>query len=291
MAFNRLVSIGSALVDLQLFTPRLPTSGSDVLATDSLVSVGGSFNVESAAARLGLPTVHTGSIGAGPNSRLVSEALAIEGIEFAGDQISDQDVGICVTLVEPDGERSFITHTGAESVRSSQSLERLELGPLDAVYLAGYDLAYPSSRQVLSDWLLSKPFNGAAVFFDPGPLVADIDPKVIELLRQESFAITANEVETDFLGLSVNDRAWFVRRIGAAGCELYEQGQLKLAVPAETVTVVDTTGAGDVHTGALIASLAEAKSFADSLARANRAAAHCITRRGGASGPNAANLL
>jgi hypothetical protein len=289
-AFHRLVSLGTALVDLQLFVPELPTSGGDVLAHDSLVAIGGSFNIESASARLGLSTVHTGSIGVGSNSNLLIEALEREGIEFAGEVVADSDLGVCVTMVEPNGERTFVTRNGAESIRTLAGLESINLRPTDAVYLAGYDLAYPQSREVFKQWLLSNPLNGAALFFDPSPLVASIDPELLELVRQNAFAVTANETEAQVLGLGEGYPGWFIRRVGAAGAELYEQGVLKGKYAGEKVSVVDTTGAGDVHTGALIASLAGGFTMADSIARANKAAAISITKHGGASGPNRTSL-
>jgi sugar/nucleoside kinase (ribokinase family) len=289
-AFHRLVSLGTALVDLQLFVPELPTSGGDVLADDSLIAIGGSFNVESAAARVGMKVVHTGSNGSGPNSKLLSESLAREHIEFAGETFDDADLGVCVTMVEPNGERTFVTRNGAESKRTLVALNALRLGPTDAVYLAGYDLAYPQSKDVFKTWLRSDPLNGAALFFDPTPLVASIDPELLELVRQNAFAVTANEHETKIIGLGENYPGWFVNRVGSRGAELYEQGVLKGRFDATKVQVVDTTGAGDVHTGVLIASLAAGFNVPASIERANRAAAISITKRGGASGPDGTSL-
>ena len=289
-AFHRLVSLGSALVDLQLFVPELPTSGGDILANDSLVAIGGSFNVESAAARLGLRTIHTGSTGVGPNSDMLAEALLQEKIEFAGEKVADQDLGVCVTMVEPNGERTFVTRNGAESIRTLNGLNSLDLGPTDAVYLAGYDLAYPQSREVFKEWMFSNPLNGAALFFDPTPLVASVDAELLDLIRQRAFAVTANEFEAAIFGEAERYPGWFIRRIGAGGAELYEQGVFKGHFAAPSVKVVDTTGAGDVHTGALIASLAEGLTLASSIERANRAAAIAITKAGGASGPSPTSL-
>jgi len=48
--FERMVSFGSALVDIMAFVPALPEPGGDVLATEALEVIGGVFNIESAAA-------------------------------------------------------------------------------------------------------------------------------------------------------------------------------------------------------------------------------------------------
>lgn len=288
--FNRLVSLASAVVDITAFVDALPMPGGDTLASDSIVAVGGSFNVESAAARLGLPTVHAGSIGTGANSSQLRAALDAEGILAVGQLHGDIDLGICITMVEPSGERTFVTTQGAEARLEIEHLLGVEVRPTDAVYISGYDLVYAGSRDALGEWLREDRLNGAALFFDPGPLLDQIDPDVLELIRREAFLITCNEAEFEFMQPRVNDRALFARRIGAQGCELYECADLRQSVAAEPANVIDTTGAGDVHTGALIAFLAEGRSWPESLALANRAAAFSVQLRGGASGPTRSQL-
>ncbi len=288
--FNRLVSLASSLVDFTAVLPSLPARGGDVIATESFSAVGGSFNVESAAARLGLATVHAGSSGEGPNSELLRAALASEGIVDVGRRYLGQDIGICIAMVEPSGERTFVTTQGAETRLDLDHLGGIKLLPTDALYLSGYDLLYAGSRAALQAWLNEDHLNGAALFFDPGPLVAEIDQEALELLRRNAFLITCNEAEFDFLKPRFDDRALFARRIGAQGCELYECADLRQKVATPAVEALDTTGAGDVHTGALIAMLAEGHSWRDALELANRAAAISVTKGGGASGPTRAEL-
>jgi ribokinase len=288
--FKRMVSLGSALLDVSMRIPALPAKGGDAFADVGFSMIGGGHNTDSAAARLGLPVVHVGSIGTGLSSdRYLSEA-AIEGISFKGQVYGDQDLGICVTLFEPDGERTFVTHAGAEHELSLEFLNALKLGATDAVYLTGYELFHPGSGKPLKQWLLSNPLNGAALFFDPTAVVDQLDPELLEWMRLEAFAITANEWEFEKLRPRPSDRAIFVRRIGAQGCEMYEAAELRHKVDGVAAEVVDTTGAGDVHTGALIAALGAGKNWPDSMAIANRAAAFCVTKFGGPTGPTLADL-
>lgn len=288
--FKRMVSLGSALLDVSMRIPALPAKGGDTFADVGFSMIGGGHNTDSAAARLGLPVVHVGSIGTGLSSdRYLSEA-AIEGISFKGQVYGDQDLGICVTLFEPDGERTFVTHAGAEHELSLEFLNALKLGATDAVYLTGYELFHPGSGKPLKEWLLSNPLNGAALFFDPTAVVDQLDPELLEWMRLEAFVITANEWEFEKLRPRPSDRAIFVRRIGAQGCEMYEAAELRHKVDGVAAEVVDTTGAGDVHTGALIAALGAGKNWPDSMAIANRAAAFCVTKFGGPTGPTLADL-
>lgn len=288
--FRRMVSLGSALLDVSMRIPGLPPKGGDAFADVGFSMIGGGHNTDSAAARLGLPVVHVGSIGTGLSSEQYLLEAAKDGITFAGQVLEDRDLGICVTLFEPDGERTFITHAGAEHQLSLDFLKSLKLGPTDAVYLTGYELFHPGSGKPLGEWLLSNPLNGAALFFDPTSVVDQIDQEVLEWIRREAFVITVNEWEFEKLQPRETDRALFVRRIGAEGSEMYEAAQLRHKVAGVLVEVVDTTGAGDVHTGALIAALAAGKNWPESLAVANRAAAFCVTKFGGPTGPTLAEL-
>ena len=59
---------------------------------------------------------------------------------------------------------------------------------------------------------------------------------------------------------------------------------------APAVTPVDTTGAGDAHSGVFLASLATGLTVADAARRANAAAALTVTRAGAATSPTRAEL-
>ena len=79
---HRLLFAGEAIVDVVLRVPALPERGGDILASASQVTVGGGFNVMSAAARQGLPVLYAGGHGTGPWGDLVRAALDAEGVEI-----------------------------------------------------------------------------------------------------------------------------------------------------------------------------------------------------------------
>jgi len=68
-------------------------------------------------------------------------------------------------------------------------------------------------------------------------------------------------------------------------------GDEVIAVGAPQVIAVDTTGAGDAHTGVLLAELARGSSIDSALRTANRAAAISVTRPGSATAPHRDELL
>ena len=147
-SLNRLVFAGEAIVYLLMWVPALPERGGDMLAGSSSVQVGGGFNIMAAAARQDLPVVYAGGHGTGPWGDLVRAALAAEGITILRPPDPDADTGFDVALVEADGERTFVTSLGAETLREPGAWEPVRVRAGDGVYVSGYGLVAPQSGLV-----------------------------------------------------------------------------------------------------------------------------------------------
>lgn len=289
---DRLVSFGPVLVDLLNHVDRIPPSGGDAYISSSATMVGGSFNTESAAARLGLNTVLAGTVGTGHFADLIMEALAIEGIDFIGRRLSEIDSGFCFTMVEPNAERSFVTLVGAETQLTANQLSSTGLGQNDFVYLSGYHLISEPSAQVIKNWLLDDLANGAAIIFDPSSVIEKIDPEFFEIMRSKAFLISCNAMEFEFWKPAATDAAFYLRRDGKNPVTLLHRGIQQLSVKAHPVAIPkDTTGAGDVHCGALLAGLSKGLGWQSAIEQANLAAAYSITKTGGAWGPTREKLI
>ena len=313
---RRLVFAGEAIVDVVMRVPALPQRGGDLLATSSEVLAGGGFNVMAAAARQGLPVLYAGGHGTGPWGDVVRAALGAEGIGLLRPPEPDRDTGFDVALVEPDAERTFVTHLGAESLRGPGAWDRVPAGPGDAVYVSGYGLVAPDSGPVLGGWAACLP-PGVVLFVDPGPLVAQIPAAVLDPVLARCDWLSCNHREAGLLtsfgpanaGLSGADApgdpaeaarrllargaaANVIVRAGAAGCYVALLGSSDAVhVRAPEVTAIDTTGAGDAHSGAFLAALAEGLPPLGAAARANAAAAFAVTRPGPATAPTRAQLV
>jgi sugar/nucleoside kinase (ribokinase family) len=300
----RLVSIGSVLVDAVIELPHLPERGGDVLAGRPATTVGGGFNVVAAAVRQGVDCAWLGRHGRGPYGEMVRDALTAEGIEVVL-RPSDTDTGVCFVLLEPDGERTFITAPGVEAQLRASDLAQVEVQAADLVYVSGYDLCYPESGPPIAAWLADLPPT-VRVVVDPGPLVAEIPGLVWEAALARCDLLTVNEREAALLsGVPVEadlpatcaalrsllrDEAVVCVRCGPAGCVLALPGGRLADVPGRAVQVVDSTGAGDCHTGVLVAGLAAGLAPEQAARRANIAAAIAVTRRGPATAPTRAEV-
>jgi sugar/nucleoside kinase (ribokinase family) len=167
---------------------------------------------------------------------------------------------------------------------------------------------------VLGAWAAALP-PGPLLFLDPGPLVADIPSSVLDPVLARCDWLSCNAREGALLSagaapaeaarrlLARTARANVIVRAGPDGCFLAARapdpgvppraGAVPPApahVPAPAVTAVDTTGAGDAHSGVFLAALADGLSPADAARRANAAAALAVTRPGPATSPARAEL-
>jgi len=288
---ERILSLASGLVDQVTYVPHLPTPGGDVLATSSFSRVGGALNLEATAARLGLSVGHCTPLGQGPRAEMIREAMAKEGVLALGiEDYSSGDSGLCITLVEPNGQRSFVTQSGAEGIRSFEELKQYDYSEDSWLIVYGYELVYPTSKLAFEE-LFASGLIKSKIVFDPGPTTAELSDQVLTWLGQNSSLISCNQSEAERLAEFVSDDCWLLLRKGSEGAELHHQGKVVAVAPGRRVPVVDTNGAGDVHTGAFIAALAAGNGLQESLELACRAAEFSIQKEGGCSGPTWDELL
>ncbi|WP_448071662.1 PfkB family carbohydrate kinase [Georgenia yuyongxinii] len=186
------------MVDLPLSVPHLPERGGDVLAAGRGAVVGGGFNVVAAAARQGADVAVASPVGTGPWGALVRDALSAEGITVLTAPAEDGDTGVVVTLVEPDGERTFVTTVGVEGRPRAEDLAAVPVRAGDVVYVSGYDLAYPAAAPVVSAWAARLP-AGVRLLLDPGPLAGEIGAAVLGAVLARCDLITLNAREAVLL--------------------------------------------------------------------------------------------
>ncbi len=357
---GRLVLVGSIVMDVLLYVDHLPDHGSDVLASQCHISPGGGFNVLNAARQLGMKAAYGGIIGTGRWASGIQDALSEYDIDRLAVLTSEGDNGFVVGMVEPTGERTFITYPGCESMLQDEHLVKIEdkLQYDDTIYISGYEFLYPVSGPLLSDWIVhaSQRWN---IVIDPGPLVGELHDKSLVSIISACSLLTLNLKEAETLlyrvqegadtqsGMaspspanlepsasdlepSVSDLSTFpadlvienatrlakelhehlrkdatlIVRAGEHGCVIVpgtsrstdsmENSDLCRApavVPSSpSRKVIDTTGAGDVHTAAYLAGLAYGATKTDAAWIANVAASMSVERLGGASCPSIAEI-
>jgi sugar/nucleoside kinase (ribokinase family) len=292
----RLILVDSVVVDVVLNVEGLPERGSDTYVDTSTSFAGGGFNVMAAASRLGLPAVYAGVVGLGPFATIAQDAMRDEDIVVAIPPLAGVDTGFVVAIVEPDGERTFLTSSGAESTLTSSQLDGVDIHTNDVVYFSGYALLLPSNARALLALVQRLPPEVVLVF-DPSPLVATIDRGALDVIFERVDWLSCNAREATVM-TEVSDpiaaaellverlvRGSAIVRCGGDGCVVARSGGPTERVEGFPVDVVDSNGAGDTHVGAFAALLTQGRSPLDAARWANAAAALSVTRRGPATGP------
>ena len=202
---DRLVHLGNVLVDVVAAVPALPARGADVLATSLGATVGGGFNLMSAAARQGVPVDYAGAHGTGPFGDLVRAALRRAGIAALCPP-RPTDSAVVVVIVDGDGERTLLSSPVGVAGPTAAELAGVRPAAGDAVSLTGYGLLEPVSRAALLDWLPRLP-AGVLVGLDPGPLAPSAQPAALAAVLARADWVSASAREAaELTGLADPER-------------------------------------------------------------------------------------
>ncbi|WP_343553004.1 PfkB family carbohydrate kinase [Pantoea sp.] len=297
--------IGAAVVDVIADAYSLPHRGSDVELHQQGVNVGGcALNVAIALHRLGIPSINALPLGNGTWASIVRQKLTEYGIHSVL-ETAKGDNGWCLALVEPDGERTFLSVSGVENQWDAALLSTLPQPANRWIYLSGYQLT-SKSGDVLIDWL-EQQTQPHQLLVDFGPRLADIGDAQFDRIMARHPLITVNRQEAELLWqerLGINEpfdaqqlmTHWQQRFGGAMVVRLDSEGagfvnaDTQGWIPALATKVVDTIGAGDSHAGGLLAGLASGWSLAESVALGNAVASYVVSQRGGDCAPDRATL-
>lgn len=295
----RLIQITGPVLDLVYRVQVIPASGQEAVVTGFISSPGGGFNAMVAARAAGMDAALGGTIGTGPFADMTTKALAEQAIPHIGGTSQQFDQGLCTVMLEPDGERTFVSAHGAEGHVTPEDLSRIEPMPGDWVMVSGYTLYYPAAAKAVSDWIAALPPE-INVLFDPSPIVAEIPAELLAPVFGRADWISANFEEgvclVGFddpgrvaLGLGRNRKGAVLRR-GADGAWLAHGGGCE-KVPSLAVAAIDSNGAGDCHIGSFVAELAQSGDPLRATRYANIAAALSTTRDGPATPPRREHVL
>ena len=210
---------------------------------------------------------------------------------LAGDR--EQPSGILVTIVDPDGERSFLTDRGANLNLSPDDLPSSLLDDIGMVMVSGYSFFAPGPRAAVQALFSAARARGIAVAVDPASVGFLVEVGAAQFLDWTAGAdwIFANESEAEALTGAVGYEAQ-MRTLGERfGTVLIKRGRLgaalggregvRVLLPAPSVTVLDSTGAGDAFAAGFIAAHLAGDDEATALAKGIAAGAKAVQSIGG----------
>lgn len=293
--------IGAAVIDVIADAYSLPHRGSDIELHQQGVNIGGcALNVAIALHRLQLDSLNALPLGQGVWADMIRHALERQGIATALGSVTG-DNGWCLALVEPDGERTFLSVSGVENNWTPELLAQLQIASGALIYLSGYQLA-SAGGDVLLAWLESLP-DSVELLIDFGPRIADLTAEKLARIMALRPTVSLNRQEAQHLGM--DDASGCVERF-AERWRLTYGSPLILRVDSDgayfsqrdtrgwigpfPARVVDTIGAGDSHAGGVLAGLASGWPLSEAVLLGNAVASYVVSHRGGDCAPTRAEL-
>lgn len=288
----RVICLGNTTLDKVWPVRDLPAGGGKYRASDYLEVGGGmAANAAVAAARLGADCAYWGRAGDDEAGLAMQRQMAAYGVDvthfrlFAGARSS-----ISAVIVSQDGERMIVNYRGA-GISDDISWLPLEYARqaaaihADIRWVEGAAAIFAAARHAGIPTVLDGetateaafaavlPWTDHAIFSEPG---------LRSFAGEDSLQNDTNRRAALAKARELGCRVAAVTRGGKGTLWLDEQGFHQQA--AFAVTVVDTTGAGDVFHGAYALAMGEGQSVAHAMRFASAVAALKCTRQGGRAG-------
>ncbi len=270
----------------------LPPPGGDVLVDSIELRVGGAAaNAAMALARLGLTPRLVGAVGDDDLGRLMLASL--RELELAGDVrvLPSVPTGVSICVEAPRRDRAFVSVRGALN-RFDASMVPDDALAAQFLLLCGY-FTLPALRGRPARTLLERARRaGATVLLDPDVHAEGWPPAVrreIEALLPLVDGFLPNEHEAGGLtgcgdpaeagrALQRHGGCWVVVKAGRQGVVAVPPKGGTIRVPAQAVTVRDTTGAGDSFNAGVVYALSHGGTWPEALAFASQVAAAVVSR-------------
>jgi sugar/nucleoside kinase (ribokinase family) len=219
--------------------------------------------------------------------------LLTAGVHFAASVAPDhtEATGRCLVMVTPDAQRTMCTYLGAGSRLDPGVVDDSIVAASQVLYLEGYLWDEPSTKLAF--------LHAADIAHQAGRQVALTlsDPFCVERHRAAFLELVAEHVDILFANESeilclyeLDDLDAALPRVashctvaaltrGASG-SVVVAGSERHEVPAVPVTVVDTTGAGDLYAAGFLVGLTRGRPFDECARLASLAASEVISHLG-----------
>src|ERR1019366_1075496 len=161
----RILCLGDIMLDVTAVVGAPITQGVETRARISTQGGGAAANVASWLAVNGTPAFLIARVGDDAAGKTVLSELDQYGVEHSNTVVPDAKTGVVIVLVDALGERTMFPDSGANSGLSVDDLPPLD--DFTAVYVSGYSLVNPKSREGTLAILKIVRDRGLPIVFDP----------------------------------------------------------------------------------------------------------------------------
>ncbi|MGH3001110.1 MAG: ribokinase [Gaiellaceae bacterium] len=281
----RICVVGASLIDLVSYVPRLPAVGETLHGSEFRTGFGGKgANQAAMAAKLGARVGIVTRVGRDTFGDSMLENFRELGIDTTHVGVDESvSSGVAPIAVDPNGDNAIVIVTGANDRMTTADVERARKAIAAADVLV-CQLEIP--RELTLGALRIARETSTLAILNPAPAAEDLPREAFELAdvlcpnESEAALILGRAVGAgEELAAARELRALGARSVvltlGDRGCAISGGGG-ECVIPAEPVTAVDTTGAGDAFVGTLAVGLARGEDLTTAATRANRVAATSV---------------
>jgi ribokinase len=293
----QLIVIGSLNTDLVVRVGSLPGPGETITGGSFEMAGGGKgANQAVAAARAGASVALVGAVGADEFGARLLEELTAEGVGVAGvARLPGVATGLAAIVVDEEGENQIAVASGANHRLRASDVERA-FGELDLSAATCALLSLEISDEVVVEGARRAAASGMAVVVNPAP-ARRLPPElfarrpILTPNEGEAAALTGRDDPAAAAAALVEAGAAAALVTAGARGVLVATGAGVEQIEPPTVSVRDTTGAGDAFSGVLAAGLARRWPVVRAARWATAAAALSVTKSGARGGMPAAREI
>ncbi len=276
--------VGSTMIDLVAYVATVPVSGETLVGDSFQMGFGGKgANQAVMASLLGADVTMVNCLGDDSYGEMYRQNFARFGIDTTHVQTAAGASGVASIWVEADGSNRIIIIPGAnhaltveQASDAIRSLDRLE------VVIGQFEIP----QTVTTAAFATARERGTTTILNPAP-AADLEEELLAntdwlILNETEFALLAGEQPTDAAILEFWKRTGtrLVVTLGKQGVAMVTPASAVERFSAQTVTAVDTTGAGDAFVGAFAYGLASGLDDIASVQLGMARATDSVTRPG-----------
>lgn len=261
---GRVLVVGDVMTDIIVRPHGEMVRGSDRNADIASSQGGSAANQAAWLAHLDVPVALFARVGASDVAAICGE-LETDGIASLLRGDAARETGRIVTLVDPDGERSFFTDGGANRALDAADLPDGWLADTSLLVLSGYTFFAERPREAALTMLAAARRAGVPVVVDPAStgFLSEVGVEafldwtagsdfIIPNAEEAALLTGSSDLDVQLEALSAR-YPFTVIKCGASGAAGKAKGSPRLTVDATLVDAIDTTGAGDAFLAGFIA--------------------------------------
>jgi ribokinase len=286
---KKIIVTGSYNASIFAMGKVIPGIGETVVSDSYFISAGGKGSNQAIAAKFqGADVRFIGKLGA---DSYANDAIKLyQSLDMYNDSIyrdEGANTGLAVIFIDEAGNNSIMVCPGANLNLTVDEIVKPVLAEKE-VYIAGFQLE--NDVNVVCNAIRKLHEAGIRTLLDPAPAVPLPDwvyPCLTILKPNEHEAGLLSSIKINSPEDAFRAGEWFLNKgVETAIITMGENGtvicgkNIRQYIETPKVDAIDTTGAGDIFSGSLMAALAEGKELVEAVKYANIAASISVTQKG-----------